>query len=467
MAHKPLRCLLRCTAELYYRNYCVLDHLKTVQNLEATQYGNIAETIERNLIEIAKPPLETLSETEMTDTDVAESLRPELIAFADRFKQFHEMLVYMPVHNVFPETIDCLKIAFGDEYDNVKPSIILGTFFSAYEFDFLEQVERLVPQPSAIWRNNEKVVALQLPVCDRHSPTTWAVLAHEMGHAIDMNNNISKSVSDLLRQTMLPAIVKWVEELCADLIAAEFFGPAAILPIISIQHCLFPLHAIHAYSPTHPAALARLQVVSDFLKDKYGFDYLSKERVVYRDLWEDSVMQFETSENQQALRQKNTEYENIILRIATALREKIDEQLQSSHMINDKCIARCMKRLRKSVPIGAQGDRRMILRNALKKYENTNFTSIDDQIQSFELLKERFLESPVDIPSLLLSCARRREKLMSAFVTSWPFGDPKDRIDQLCQDLERLDKLGVQSLQASATQRELDKSLPKAVLEPS
>lgn len=467
MVHEPLRTLLRCAAELYYRSYRVLDHLETVQRLEATQYGKIAETIGRDLIEIAKPLLETLSETAMTDADLAETLRPELIAFADWFKQYHEMLVYLPVHDAFPETIDCLKIAFAHEYDRIEPSIILGTLFNAYEFDFLEQVERLLPEPSAIWRRNEKVVALQLPVCDRHSPTAWAVLAHELGHALDTKYGITTSVADSLGFISAHPFRAWTEEICADLIAAEFFGPAAILTIISIEHCLHPLYSIHAYSETHPATLARLQVVSEFLTAKYGCDYLSDERAVYQHLWDHSVAQVNSTEAQEAIRRSNDLFfQNVILRITDLLREEIPKRWQSAHRINDESLSRCMERLRKSVPIGAQGERRETLRGTLTEYEKTDFASVDSQITAFELLKEQFRESPLGIPSLLLSCAKRREEFIREFVDSWRFDAPQDRFEQLCKDLARLDKLGVQSLQASATQRALERSLPGAVSEP-
>ena len=55
---------------------------------------------------------------------------------------------------------------------------------------------------------------------------------------------------------------------------------------------------------------------------------------------------------------------------------------------------------------------------------------------------------------------------MREFVDSWRFDAPEDRFEHLCKDLARLDKLGVQSLQASATQRALERSLPGAVSEP-
>lgn len=467
MEHEPLRTLLRCTAELYYRNYCVLDHLRTVQNLKATQYGNIAETIERDLIEIAKLPLETLSDTEMSYTDMAESLRPALSRFVYRFTQFHEMLVYLPVHNVFPETIDCLKIAFADEYKFIDPSVILGTIFNAYKFDFLEQVKLLLPEPRAIWQHDEKVVAIQLPVCDQKSPTTWAVLSHEFGHALDTEYKITSSVAGELGFVSGHPFHAWTEEICADLIAAEFFGPSAILSIISIEHCLHPFYSIHAYSETHPATLVRLQVVSEFLTTKYGRDYLSGERDNYQHLWNHSVEQVESIEKQEAIRKSNDLFnENVILNISKVLRNEIPKRWQSAHGINDEGIARCMERLRKSVPIGAQGERRETLRGTLMEYEKTDFASVDDQIAAFERLKERFREPPLGIPSLLLSCVKRREELMREFVDSWRFDAPEDRFQQLCKDLTRLDKLGVQSLQASATQRALERSLPGAVSDP-
>ena len=199
-----LRPLLRTTAELCHRSHRVKQHLQSIQNLGETQYDKIATTITRKLNNAEQEPIqqalrekESISPTKMSPNDIAEALFLQLNHFAHRFTQLHETLVHLPVYDVYPETIDCLKIGFGEQYDHIKPSTILGTLFNAYEFDFLARLNKyLLPVPKVQWPSDEKNIALQLPVCDRKCPTAWPVLAHEMGHAIDNEYKISTTVAN-------------------------------------------------------------------------------------------------------------------------------------------------------------------------------------------------------------------------------------------------------------------------------
>jgi hypothetical protein len=135
--------------------------------------------------------------------------------------------------------------------------------------------------------------------------------------------------------------------------------------------------------------------------------------------------------------------------IAAAIIPKIRGILPDSHIMKPESIDRCMARLRIGPPIGAQGESRQFLRELLATYRGNRGGSDTDRQSKFREVLAQFDEQPVQMDTLLWSCAKRRQEIICDAVSGWTCGAQKIDIDSLCGSLAEVDTLVVKSISSS------------------
>ncbi|MCG8409017.1 MAG: hypothetical protein MI923_27745 [Phycisphaerales bacterium] len=457
--------LLRSAAELFCRSYRVHQYLEKVAPAVGTEYAPLAKTLAEALTE-ARSNIDTLSHRSgLPEGEFNRQLLDLLGRYASAFANIHETLIYLPSAGVRPEAIGLLKATFGKHYQAVDPSIILGSAFNAFHFDFSKTLGRVLPDLKKIRLPDQKNTVLQNPICDWQSPIGWAVLAHEMGHAIDRIYELSRQVARELSIDGASPQYDWLREFCADILASEMIGPAAILAIVSIEYTLYPLRRIHKPSertdkrPSHPTTLWRLRVVAEHLAAKYSIDYLGDTLDRYEDAWNASLERFETPENQDIMRHVDSlQYAICAKRFSEAIRKRLTSELTNPHLIAEASVERCLQRLRRGDPIGAQGRPREELQKLIteyrEKYEGSSRQG-PEKIQAFEKLVAEFREAPLGLQTLLFCCALRRDELIREAVDRSSSADFPIRFENLNESLTVLDSRAVSSLTGNLTQRTL------------
>lgn len=476
MNTSPYHVLLRVGVELYYRCNRIEHYLNEIKVTDSIEYKQLANTVIRFIHQIDKLLPSTIK-TLLPMKKLPEEER-FLLLFDDLkrlsywFLNIHiELLKYLPSKAVLPETIDMLVTGLGNLYLHFKPSILLGNDFNAYEFDFYENLTRLFPSFKQNNLTNEKNIVLQLPLCDRYSPTYWAVLAHEIGHAIDNEHKISKQATEKISdsQSIHKLSLPWIQELCADLIAAEVFGPVSILSLLSIEYCLYPFFKpkdfipenIHEKPESHPATKWRLNVVSDHLKNKYNNDFLTNEFELYQAAWVYSLGRnySDPVERNEKIDVDDAYYEYFIKPIIPELTTIISTclskyEIPSNSIIPDS-LHRCISRLSKGLSIAAQGKDRASLRDAISSYRTQQASSQNERVDKFQSLKKEFKEKPLEIPTLLLSGSERRLQLIEAAIQDESYLTEIERFEELCGNLAKVDELLISSIGTSMIHRKL------------
>ena len=467
MNTSPYHVLLRASVELYYRYGRIEHYLNEISATDSLEYNQLANTVTKFIDQI-KQLLPSTIKTLLPMKKLPEKERyrilfDDLKRFSFWFLSIHtELLKYLPSKAVLPETIDMLTTGLGNLYSYFKPSIILGNDFNAFEFDFYENLEDLFPNFKQVNQISEKNIVLQLPLCDRYSPTYWAVLAHEIGHAIDKEHGISEQAT-VKKANLQSSIHKlsfpWIRELCADLIAAEVLGPASILPLLSIEYCLYPFIKTHEIPKSHPATKWRLNVISDYLEKKYNNNYLASELELYKVAWDYNLSRTysEPTERTEKRDAHDAHYEYFIKPIIPELTTIIPACLGKYeiplHSIDHDSLRRCISRLSQGLSIAAQGKDRATLRDAISIYRTQRFCSSKERVDKFQDLKNMFKEEPLEIPTLLLSGSERRLQLMGAAIQDESYLTEKANFEELCRNLAKVDELLVSSIGTSMIHR--------------
>ena len=164
-----------------------------------------------------RPPLEVY--------DFLESTFPEVST-----KGWELAVVLWPVHNfgVDPDLAERLKKALG----------------------------WMPPQPP-------KHVVLYLAEIERNNPIMWALLAHEMGHALDEAKKIGETILGSEAAGQIEESPRWIAELVADTIAIRVLGPAYFCAFASLT--LLDNNPTY-YSDSHPALHKRLEMLKQELE---------------------------------------------------------------------------------------------------------------------------------------------------------------------------------------------------------
>jgi len=459
--------LKRVAAELAYRSSRIREYIREIGPGTTREYQQIADSIKLALesVESQLPDqMQALTNSAFAEDDRESIFLDYLSRFSRWFVTIHELLIYLPQQPAVPESVSTLVECFGDQYKATNPSVILGSLFNAAEYDFLEELRRRLPDLGAIIPKSEKNFVLELALCDRQSPAAWAVLAHELGHAIDHANGLSDRVTNHFvtdpNSEAHQLCLAWTREFCADLIAAKAVGPAAILSVLNLEYCAIPLSFVHLASATHPTTRWRLKVVSDFLSSQYGHDYLEDERQLYDRTWIYSARrQGAVDDEANRLQQDDQTFETALKPVVDQLLPLVEGLDLPAHNVVAESVERCLARLHRGVPISAQGHSRSDLREKVRAYRQQQFADHEAQVTAFRQLKRDFLEEPLGAPTILMSAHLCRcEKL--AEVESEP-ATLSDRasMKRWCAELAEIDRVVAISIQMSATHQNVAASI--------
>lgn len=372
------------------------------------------------------------------------------------FVTIHELLAYLPRRPIVRETSYTLHNPFGKHYTEQDPTVILGSIFNAFEFDFFRILEQRLPDLNQILLEKSRNIVLQLALCDRASPLTWPILAHEMGHAIDESQGISVSIARrLVADTADPIyelVRNWCKELFADSIAACFFGPSPILALVGMVYCVFPRQPQYKFSQTHPLTKWRLEVVSKDLSD-HGWDrgMLQDEKQLYSFAWDYQLDRFEkeVATREDYRKWESGTFSGLITRLSEEVHTEVQKLRISHATIDPECFKRCRRRLELGSPIGAQGDSRETLRDRLRTYKARSFANSLDRKIAFQELLDEFKEDCTPVASVIYSGYVRRNAILQSVANEINSETAQIVIENGCKTLSRLDELLVSSLRIS------------------
>jgi dCTP deaminase len=456
--------LLRCAAELFYRTsrvHAYVDELSGV--VSTTNYLELTGYLRQRLDESLRST-QGLIRDALTDSRLEATrnvhLMDDLGTMATVFERENARLAQLPPLHPKPEMFS-IEEAFrlvprGKPIAVAAPapreySILLSGVFNAFEFAF----DRGPGEPKTV---------LELGMCDFSSPPAWAILAHEIGHALDGAASdgrlsaaaVKKAFPRFSQQPAVEVLESWAEEIFCDFIAARVLGPAPMLALLSMEQCTFSirstiwsgrLEAVRrwAHPPTHWRALA----VAGFLRHyRDSMLYLTG---VAREFAHNASLRLVL---QQSAR-KRTEYEERdrerfekwFLPLAAALESIVLDQPLPSHFIANDSIQRCDHRLERGYPIGAQGEDRHYLDAALIGY-------FEDDTQrgvprAFYQLARQFDEQPLGLPTILLAAHRRRRAIVEEYARDrLRLTDPEE-VSTLCSRLAALDRTTELSIRMS------------------
>jgi hypothetical protein len=457
--------LLRVALELLNRSHATKRYLESVGPGETREHEQLVRTITTAVEGIEGLFSDTLGGViDTLGSPAADAglsvLASHLEKFSRWFTTIHELLVYLPRPPVRTETVSALANAFGQVFEQQQPSVILGTLFNALEFDFLEIVRHRLPDLSDVHLQPTRNIVLQLPICDRDAPHAWAILAHELSHAIDLHEGISERVTSLFvtdpKNSAYPIMRSWCRELSADLIAAKALGPAPILALLTLELCLLPLARIFLPTETHPSTRWRLRVVSDFLRQQYdGVDYLVDERDFYEGAAEYSLRRAipDDRDRLEAQRRDARQFDSLIKPLADKLYEGIAAKHTPRHFMAHASLERCLLRLRGHLPISAQGLPREELRAEIEAFRRLPLSSNEGRAEAFQRLAGKFAEQPLEMPLILLSGFKRRLEILSEAIAVPDSLRQKTSIDTLSGKLSELEQLVASSINTSSVHR--------------
>jgi hypothetical protein len=283
------------------------------------------------------------------------------------------------------------------------------------------------------------------------------VLAHELGHAIDLRSGISERVAKAYvkdpQSKAFEIVCSWAGELAADLIACDAIGVSSIMSLISFEYCVLPRSAIHQPSATHPATIWRLEAVLNRLDRQAPLnDSVKAERDAYSLAHDYSVEVFATDPSKWHQVSGDIRRE-VIQPLVTAIEKELAPvpPLEAGQAAS---LDRCLRRLQQGLPISAQGERREDLRQALDEFDNKAYASPEVRRGAFKELSQRFREQPLEIETILAAGQVFRSSCIADFVSSAALTFEKDN-----SRLRRLDEL----VRTSISTMKIHKSLMQGV----
>src|SRR5437762_1570545 len=227
----------------------------------------------------------------------------------DPVLKIHELLVLLPRETAEPQVFFMLGDCFGRKGRRLPASVILTNLLSSYEYrveDVLrtEMSQQELPDLKAALQGFKPGGSvLGLAFADRDNPLSWAVLAHEYGHAIDDTRDIAYQIVHGKKPTAGRTAddwnlkVKWTSEVFADFVAARVLGPASLIPILFVEMARARLNTPPADRQflSHPPTPVRLRLTREYLAamhvstadfeevfEVYEFDYARKLRALGR-----------------------------------------------------------------------------------------------------------------------------------------------------------------------------------------
>jgi hypothetical protein len=165
------------------------------------------------------------------------------------------------------------RLSAGKTWLRTMPSIALTDNYNFVEYDLRHilsnEIQRAGVESSPM---ESTAIVLALPKVECENPLMWAILAHELGHAImawwPVKQEIlsrSKGYREAERDQQ-ELYDNWISEICSDLIALRLLGPSYFFSLASMDFMALP------YSPAradHPSIIARMGTMEKVLKQGY------------------------------------------------------------------------------------------------------------------------------------------------------------------------------------------------------
>lgn len=159
------------------------------------------------------------------------------------------------------EVYDLLEKAFPNVLTNGwKLAVVLWPIYNfGADPDLTERLKKALD-----WMPEQppKYVVLYLAELEKDNPLKWALLAHEMGHALDEAKNIGEIVLGTEAEEQIGMPPRWITELVADSIAIKVLGPTYFCAFASLT--LLDDNPTRYYS-SHPALHKRIEMLKQEL----------------------------------------------------------------------------------------------------------------------------------------------------------------------------------------------------------
>lgn len=456
------RVFARVALELLERKTRLLEHIADIDRQTRPEHQGIVSAV-RLALEKYADFLSVVLEDPQASGQKTKSAHAVLVHFATYFNLAHELLTFLPAPHVTPEMFRVIECSgFADPH---LAAIGLGPAFNAYEFDFIDRTVPHIPPEEEFWNVVKNAPFFQMALADDAAPTSWAVLGHEIGHALDNRAKIIDSVA-----AANPAPPEWalgadiyndvLTELWCDLVGAHILGAAPILAVVGMEYCLHvrrerPWHAKASGSKTrvHPPATWRLLAVKELLKaSRVSVKMLDAEIQTYA-----TLARVHGEEKAATLAPETEEYFDQCIRpVLPALVAAIPATLTKCPDF-DRGMQRMRRRLRAELPIASQGLARYQLRKELAAYRAA------PGVPQFKATARQFCESPTPLAVILNAGHLRRQELLCRAAAQ---GLSADDTEKVLADVAHNEALLVTSLVASGIHERLRVvlKLPKQVV---
>jgi len=359
-----------------------------------------------------------------------------------------------------------LKAVIGANYERYDPSVLLTTFFNAFEFDFVSFLDYELRQYGIVGSTSvtDRNLVLQLPAVDVGSPVAWSNLAHEFGHAVDRELKLSVDATNKARaaeRILTEDITRTMcEELAADLIAARVLGPAPMMALLSFSYCTLARDSVEwklQLPRVYPPVRWRARAVLDYL-DKSERSLLSEEAEAFDRAWEWRV----AAEHGDTARDEFIfSVDRAIKKTMTLLSKYLTDEINKLDIprfaFGDVDLQRLTRRLADRLPVGAQGRSRPELTALLNEYANADATNPRTR-REYEDLRGQFDEGPTPMAAILLSGAMHRlDVIKTASLELADFST--ELLDRVTANLDETDSLLRTSIDSRAVLERARKSM--------
>ncbi len=448
--------------ELLYRSEKIRRYLEQIGPGESNEFVQLSRTINSALNQFQATAAAAVRQTRSDTIDAADHkiLLDALEVFSRAFSTIHQYFAYFPPLPIRPETIHTLKSTFGAEFRRHEPSVLLTSSFNAFEFDFVRHLTSSLASLQVFAAPSERNIVLQLPSVDVSAPLAWPLLAHEVGHAIDFDQNISERIATRIGPGTDPGLRALIRDMCeemtADLLAAKAIGPAAPLALLSFVYCLLPQEAVE-WDPTprlqgrnervYPTTRWRARIVYDYLTTKTGeLASLKKEVDDFESAWRFRTdLLLGPTRAATAAANEQRVFDRLIATLASEIIKEIEVLPIRDFSLDDGTLTRHSSRLARNLPVAAQGKSRSLLTRAVREYRGRKATTREQ----FDALLEQFEEKPTGVAAILLSGYVHRNKLITQASMDAETMDVPLAVS-VCVRLDRADSLLRTSIDGSA-----------------
>jgi hypothetical protein len=467
---------VRVAAELFDHSSRVKEYLNGLGPGELGEHQHLVEALLHGLEDVEQETIKSFAELVVVPADstgqAVATLWSGLRIFSKWFTAIHELLALLPRESISPQVIFSLEGCFPEFVREHRPSVVLGSLVNAFEFDFIEILAGVLPDVRRLFPTGEPIFVLELAICDSASPLAYAILAHEVGHALDSRQQISSAVvaefvaEHPVGQKLHDKLCNWCRELCADLLAARVVGPAPVLSLLSMEYCVYPEYEIFRHSDSHPSTRVRLRALSEDLAQSGASDLVRPEVGFYDTAWHLSIEN--TFPDVTVRRQEEQSHDALSDVFILPMAERLRQRLLSLDppvlplQFSDASLERCVKRLRQGLPVSAQGEAPESLAEKVREHSGRRLDAGKSRREEFKTLCDQFTEAPLEVPQILLAACRRRSEILDGlYAQKRPLAD-RGSVSSFCNSMRELDSLIASSIVTSCVHNEVLSRLRRA-----